>query len=458
VDTPALRVLKRFASSYFSIGTEVLYGKWKNHRGRVVGFGADQYGNPTIEIEPIPKGRKKNKVLGLYRIWRADVKEKAIAERARAEAAIRVASRYLTSKRNLGSLMDAGAASLRKGNVEAAIKALDDFWTFLEVGEVEAEIGYAIVLEAEWFYALGPQIQNKVRKIIREAKDLRRSLPKYLTEGPVPHGLINRFEALAREASWLDGKVNAEGSEFPHGDFTIIPMPGVSGPKMKDCLEALDKAAEAIRPKFSQLLYGKVYINRTVSGGVASYVAGQDTIQLGLRASKTVGDVRSLCHEFGHRYAHKFWKDKGQRDAFWALSVNPVYDTIVFDKVTRAKLADEFLAIAEAQAQGKKVIQSDLLTRYLKYLIHKNGPKLRDLSQEFLKDPSETNRKALRDGMALSSEADITIRTDKIIREPIAVTPYAKKGWLENFAEAFSLYMLGESLPPEVTEIMKELR
>ncbi len=73
------------AASYFEVGAVVLYGKYKNHRGRIVGFGQDKWGNPTVEIEPIPKGRKQNKVLGLFRIWRADVKEKALAEQALAE-------------------------------------------------------------------------------------------------------------------------------------------------------------------------------------------------------------------------------------------------------------------------------------------------------------------------------------------------------------------------------------
>jgi hypothetical protein len=58
----------------------VLYGKYKNHKGKVISFGQDKWGNPTVEIEPIPKGRKQNKIFGLFRIWRADVKEKALAE------------------------------------------------------------------------------------------------------------------------------------------------------------------------------------------------------------------------------------------------------------------------------------------------------------------------------------------------------------------------------------------
>jgi len=75
------RVAERFIkASYFSPGDIVLYGKYKNHRGIVKGFGQDKWGNPTVEIEPIPKGRKQNKIFGLFRIWRADVKEKALAK------------------------------------------------------------------------------------------------------------------------------------------------------------------------------------------------------------------------------------------------------------------------------------------------------------------------------------------------------------------------------------------
>lgn len=80
MDPLASKVTRKFVASYFTIGSIVLYGKYKNHHGKIVGFGADKWGNPTIEIEPIPKGRKQNKVLGLFRIWRADVKEKALKQ------------------------------------------------------------------------------------------------------------------------------------------------------------------------------------------------------------------------------------------------------------------------------------------------------------------------------------------------------------------------------------------
>lgn len=62
-------------TSYFEIDDIVLTGKFKNSRGRIVAFGEDKWGNPTVEIEPLPKGRKKNKIIGLFRIWRADIRE-----------------------------------------------------------------------------------------------------------------------------------------------------------------------------------------------------------------------------------------------------------------------------------------------------------------------------------------------------------------------------------------------
>ena len=68
-------------SAYFKIGDVVLTGKYKNKRGVIVGFGEDKWGNPTVEVEPTPKGRKQNRVFGLYRIWRADVKEGAALKR-----------------------------------------------------------------------------------------------------------------------------------------------------------------------------------------------------------------------------------------------------------------------------------------------------------------------------------------------------------------------------------------
>lgn len=74
------------AKDYFAIGDFVYYGKYKNHVGKIVAFGQDHHGNPTVEIEPIPKGRKQNKVMGLFKMWRKDVKDHSLAEKAKQQA------------------------------------------------------------------------------------------------------------------------------------------------------------------------------------------------------------------------------------------------------------------------------------------------------------------------------------------------------------------------------------
>lgn len=67
----AARVAARFAADtgFFKPGDPVLFGKYKNKRGIIVRVFEDEKGHPSIEIEPVPKGRKKNKTMGLYKIW-----------------------------------------------------------------------------------------------------------------------------------------------------------------------------------------------------------------------------------------------------------------------------------------------------------------------------------------------------------------------------------------------------
>lgn len=57
-------------SGIFKKGDQVLFGKYKNKKGKIVDVYLDDKGHPTIEIEPVPKGRKKNKTMGLYKIWK----------------------------------------------------------------------------------------------------------------------------------------------------------------------------------------------------------------------------------------------------------------------------------------------------------------------------------------------------------------------------------------------------
>lgn len=59
-------------AGYFSPGDLVLFGKYKNKKAIIRSISVDDRGVPVVEIEPVPKGRKQNKVLGLFNIWHAD--------------------------------------------------------------------------------------------------------------------------------------------------------------------------------------------------------------------------------------------------------------------------------------------------------------------------------------------------------------------------------------------------
>lgn len=63
--------LRYKSSSHFydPVGSQILYGKYKNKKGIVKEFGTDEKGNPTVIIEPVPKGRKQDKEISLFRIW-----------------------------------------------------------------------------------------------------------------------------------------------------------------------------------------------------------------------------------------------------------------------------------------------------------------------------------------------------------------------------------------------------
>lgn len=79
-------------AALFNVGDIILFGKYKNKKGRILSFGKDEKGNPTVTIEPIPKGRKQNKTFGLFKIWKASPE---VAEAAKTLLAKRVVARYL---------------------------------------------------------------------------------------------------------------------------------------------------------------------------------------------------------------------------------------------------------------------------------------------------------------------------------------------------------------------------
>lgn len=75
-NTPQLRFcphcgarLKTGKTFELNVADSVLYGKYKNKPGKITGFGQDpKSGDPTVTIEPVPKGRKQDKEIKLFKI------------------------------------------------------------------------------------------------------------------------------------------------------------------------------------------------------------------------------------------------------------------------------------------------------------------------------------------------------------------------------------------------------
>jgi predicted GNAT family acetyltransferase len=77
---PTERVAARFirTAGYLAVNDLVWMGKYKNTLGILTAFGEDEHGNPTITVEPVPKGRKQQKTFSLFKVWK--VKPEQIAD------------------------------------------------------------------------------------------------------------------------------------------------------------------------------------------------------------------------------------------------------------------------------------------------------------------------------------------------------------------------------------------
>lgn len=126
------KLARRFQAAFFNVGDIILYGKYKNKKGKIISFGKNDKGQPTVEIEPIPKGRKKNKVMGLFKIWNVSKKDEAIAEKQmqdeknkEAAVVLRVAARFQKHARGLGLGDTATKGSIRVHRYSDMLKVWD---------------------------------------------------------------------------------------------------------------------------------------------------------------------------------------------------------------------------------------------------------------------------------------------------------------------------------------------
>lgn len=366
-----------------------------------------------------------------------------------------VGFRFRLAKANLSGQLRQAVRSMTGGKWGSAGRALRAVLEVLGVSERAGEIGTVRTIDADWFYALGPRQRNRVRQIVQDIVHLQR----WVGDEDVAQRMVPQMEDLVKEVAWMEKLVRDPGEGFQHGPFKIVTMAGVRRKDVDEVLEALDKATKVVQAKFPKLLYGDVYIAKTLSrgfGSLARYMPSSDTLIVSLKARGAIGDVYAICHELGHRYDRKFWKNKDSRSRFWGLSTNPKYEVIEYDAKLRKDMADEFIDAIHARMGGKPMSYSSMLTTWMGHLMGKHATKLRDLTQKALKGNSDAEGQIRK--IIEGKGKPVEVQTDKEIRGPLHVTTYGAKNVSENFAEAFAHYVLGKQLPAEIAEVMGRLR
>jgi len=259
MDRLAEKVARVFlAKNYLEVGDIVLYGKYKNKRGVIRSFGQDKWGNPTIEVEPIPKGRKQNKIFGLYKVWRADVKENVLKQQAEAEAAKKIAG-------------GCGCSANPKVHeyVHAIMDGLDEGQAAAQIGVSQLDtLGYEQELRQNWGMAPTDSLRDEIHSRHAAAEVFEKQFGRF------------RVRYIKQHADHIDevGKL---------------------------LLEAEQKYASAgvpLRDNFNVALHGS-----GAAHAAALYFIGSNPpqIQVAPKAYKDASLVHTLIHELGHYYHDK---------------------------------------------------------------------------------------------------------------------------------------------------------
>lgn len=354
--------------------------------------------------------------------------------------AVALAAKAFEATGDLGPLIEACAA----------VKAVYD-----PTGQANGGIDYVNV---PWLAHLSPIKRRNVLRLRDESVYMVSEFKREESKG-WPYGkerALERLKKFLAGVKLLEAIIKSGDQEAP--DLTVegmkvVVLPGVTSEETQDALAALQEAADHLKGKFAKVLYGTVYLTPKLSGAAAQYVWDNDTMALSVRARKRFSDVYTLIHEFGHRYDNKF-ADRKLKFEFNDLSLRKVVETVTVDRGDLAAFADELVTIAVARRDGKPMPEwSEGLEQLMRF-----GPN--DLVKPIRRTMAEVAAGRVEPESVrqlLDGQASVTYKTDKVLQEPVPVTPYGGTKLLENFAEAFAHTVLGMDMPPGYAEIMAKL-
>jgi len=242
--------------------------------------------------------------------------------------------------------------------------------------------------------------------------------------------LVRKHAETARVAV-REGKEHAEGeTRIKVGSFTLVNTGGFSDKVMNEIADVVQKAqAYAKSSGVGKVCYGEVQVTNTInkSNYAAFYLISSDElfIRANIKADRDV--VKTVLHELGHRYEHKFLAGKSR-------DIEHLYQLLSGQERTRKYDRDDL------PKPGDEITEKGKTYRVVHVL-----PDRRMGYKVILSQPDDPRVRA-----SIGIEGYKEMQGEKprnFDEEPNYkgyVTDYAKKGGpTENFAEMFAFYCLG---------------
>ncbi len=267
--------------------------------------------------------------------------------------------------------------------------ALKAFFTVKHAHHQISGPGHKLFLSILQTYVLPPALRKKIEIASRVyLKDVN---PRIKAKGGADFYLERievweKFRFLLRshvqyaKEAIAHGKEHAEEGEgatkMRVGPFTLVNTGGFDGKQMDEVADVVQKAtAYAQSAGLGDVCYGEVQVTNTIhkANVLAFYLLAKDEMFIRANVKATTDVVRTVLHELGHRYQHKFMpgRDRDVERLYHELSGQEIrrkYDT------TKVKLPQPGETM---EAKGKTYVVTrtlpDLKSGYKVYLHSSRG-------------------------------------------------------------------------------------
>jgi hypothetical protein len=309
-----------------------------------------------------------------------------------------------------------------------------------------AEPGHRLFLSILQSYTLPPALRKKVE--IASRVYLKEANPRYKNKSGAA-AILERLQVYERYRDLLrthlliakeaiaKGKAHVEegagSTKRKVGPFTLVNTGGFKEKVMDEVADVIQKViAYAQSSGLGSVCYGEVQVTNTLSKAnvLAFYLLANDELFIRANVKSSSDAVRTVLHELGHRYEHKFLNSSREVQRLYSVlsgqEIRRKYDR----EKTKGKLPDRGETLV---SKGKTYVVTQTVPDY------KAGYKIYLERQD---DPQSTGSITLDGWLAMKGETSRDVDTDPNYIG--FVTDYAKRGGpSENFAEMFAYYCVG---------------